>query len=48
MEGNPADNVSNIVFRNINATAETPIFKNKYPGVKAENVVVNGTPLVIK
>jgi polygalacturonase len=48
LEGNPSDQVSNIVFKNIEATAEKPAFKNKYPDVKAENVIVNGTPLAIK
>lgn len=47
MEGNPSDLVSNIVFRNINATADTPALKNKYTDVKAENVMVNGAKLRI-
>lgn len=48
LEGNPNDKVSGIVFKNITATAEIPILKNKYSGVKAENVLVNGSPLSIK
>lgn len=48
IEGNPADKVSNIVFRNINARAETPALKNKYSDVKFKNVTVNGAPLVLK
>jgi polygalacturonase len=46
LEGNPMDKVSGIVFKNIEATAKKPLV-NKYTGVKAENVIVNGTPLVI-
>lgn len=42
MEGNPSDSVSNILFRNINAKAETPTLKTKYAGITFENVVVNG------
>ena len=48
LEGNPNDKVSGILFKNIIATAETPILKNKYSDVKAENVVVNGKPLQMK
>lgn len=48
MEGNPADTVSTILFKNITATAEMPALKTKYSGIKAENVIVNGSPLVIK
>lgn len=48
IEGNAADIVSGILFKNITATAETPELKNKYPDVKAENVIVNGGPLPIK
>lgn len=48
IEGNPSDLVSNILFKNIKATAETPELKNKYPGVKVQNVIVNGSPLVMK
>lgn len=48
MEGNPTDKVSDVVFKDIVATAETPYLKNKYPDVKIKNVLVNGTPLVIQ
>jgi len=48
MEGNPADSVYNIVFKDINATAGTANLKTKYSGIKVENVIVNGAPLVIK
>ncbi|MCU7552827.1 glycosyl hydrolase family 28 protein [Chitinophagaceae bacterium LB-8] len=48
IEGNPSDSVYNIVFKDINATSEAPILKNKYQDIKAENVIVNGMPLVIK
>lgn len=46
--GNPLDKVSGFVFRNIKATAKVPELKTKYKGVKAENVIVNGAPLVMK
>jgi len=48
MQGNPADTVSNIVFKNIIATAESAELKSSYVGIKTENVMVNGVPLVIK
>jgi polygalacturonase len=48
MQGNAADQVSNIVFKDIKATAETPDFKNIYDGVKAENVILNGKPLAVR
>jgi Endopolygalacturonase len=48
IQGNPADSVSNILFKNIKATAETDTLKTKYPDIKMENVVVNGKPLVLK
>jgi polygalacturonase len=48
IEGNPSDSVSDIVFRDINATAQTPTLKNNYPGVKTERVMVNGTPFIVK
>lgn len=45
--GNPLDQIAGITFKNITATAKTPVLKNKYEGVKAENVMVNGAPLVV-
>ncbi|WP_207955515.1 glycoside hydrolase family 28 protein [Segetibacter sp. 3557_3] len=48
LEGNPADTVDNILFRNIKATAATPTLKNNYQKVKAVDVFVNGQPLAIK
>jgi polygalacturonase len=48
MEGNPSDTVSGIVFRDINAKAETPVLKTKYTSIKLENVVVNGAPFAVK
>ena len=48
MEGNPSDQVSNVLFKNITAIAKTPGLNNKYQDVKAQNVTINGTPLVIK
>ncbi len=48
MLGNPADTVENIVFRDITATAETPVLKTKYEGIQQERVIVNGAPLLIQ
>ena len=48
MEGNPADTVSNIIFKDIIANAEIPALKTKYTAIKVENVIVNGSPFVIK
>ena len=45
LDGNPTDQVSNITFKNVTATAETAAFPNKYPAVKFENVTLNGAPL---
>ena len=45
LNGNPTDQVSNIVFKNVEATAETAAFPNKYPNVKFQNVTLNGAPL---
>lgn len=46
--GNPNDQVNNILFKNITATAESPTLKNKYPeGVRTENVIVNGNPIAV-
>ncbi|SFQ59536.1 glycoside hydrolase family 28 protein [Hymenobacter arizonensis] len=45
LNGNSTDKVSNITFKNVVATAETPAFPNKYPDVKFENVTLNGAPL---
>ena len=44
MQGNPSDTVSNIVFRNITAVAETPVLKTGYTGIMLDNVTVNGQP----
>lgn len=49
IKGNPADKISDILFRNITANATTPVLKtNNYPNIKAENVIVNGSAFVIK
>ncbi|MBP1638452.1 MAG: exopolygalacturonase [Bacteroidetes bacterium] len=48
IEGNPTDQVSNIIFKNITATAEVPELTTKYQNIKAVNVTVNGKPLIIK
>lgn len=47
MEGNPADTVSNIVFRDITAVATDATLKTKYAEIKIDRVTVNGAPLVI-
>jgi len=48
MEGNAADNVSNIIFKNIDAKAGTAILKTKYTGLTFENVIVNGALFSLK
>ena len=48
MKGNKSDQVSNITFKNIDATAKSPELKSSYTDLKVENVTVNGAPLVIK
>lgn len=48
MEGNPADKVYGIIFKDIKATAELAPLKNKYPDVIAKNVIVNGAPLTME
>ena len=49
IKGNPADKISDITFKNIKVKAESPtLTMNDYPNIKAENVQVNGSPLVIK
>jgi polygalacturonase len=45
MEGNPADSVSNVIFKDIKLTARRTSFKTKYKDVKVENVTVNGAPI---
>lgn len=47
LEGNPSDKVSDIVFKNIEANAQVTL-QSKYQGIKSENVLINGKPLVIK
>jgi polygalacturonase len=44
MQGNPADTVSNILFKNITATAEKAELKTNYTGIIFENVIVNAVP----
>lgn len=48
MQGNPRDTVSNIIFRNITATAEKAELKTNYTGIEFEKVTVNGTPFGLK
>lgn len=48
MEGNAADTVTAVSFKNITAVAETAELKTKYTGLKFENVTVNGSPFVLK
>ncbi|OUJ71393.1 glycoside hydrolase family 28 protein [Hymenobacter crusticola] len=45
LDGNPTDKVSNITFKNVEATAETATFPNKYADVKFDHVTLNGAPL---
>ena len=45
MEGNVPDTVSNIVFKDITATAAEPVLKTKYMDIKLQNVMVNGVLL---
>ena len=45
LNGNPSDKVSNIVFKNVDATAEMAAFPNMYPDVKFNKVTLNGAPL---
>jgi len=45
LNGNPTDKVSNITFKNVDATADQTAFPNKYADVKFENVTLNGAPL---
>jgi polygalacturonase len=45
LNGNPTDKVSNITFKNVEATADNAAFPNIYADVKFENVTLNGTPL---
>lgn len=47
MKGNASDQVSNVVFSNINATADKSGFSTAYSDIKLDNVVVNGEPLVL-
>lgn len=46
ISGNPDDKVSDFVMRNIRVKASRPGFECVYPGVKLENVVMNGEPVV--
>ncbi|MEQ1796463.1 MAG: glycosyl hydrolase family 28 protein [Lacibacter sp.] len=48
MQGNPADTVSGIIFRNITAAAEKTELKTNYTGIEFEKVMVNGTPFSLK
>ena len=49
IKGNPNDKISDILFKNISAKAATPtLTTNNYPNIKTENVMVNGSPLVLK
>ncbi|WP_205703425.1 glycoside hydrolase family 28 protein [Hymenobacter radiodurans] len=45
LNGNPTDKVSNITFKNVDATAETAAFPNKYSDVKFKQVTLNGVAL---
>ena len=49
IKGNPADKISDILFKNITLKAASPtLITNNYPNIKTENVIVNGAPLIIK
>jgi polygalacturonase len=48
MKGNKSDQVSNILFKNIDASSKSPELKTSYADIKVENVMVNGAPLVVK
>lgn len=49
MQGNKADTVNNILFTDINATAEDPVLRTPYASsIKLHNVIVNGAPLIMK
>ena len=48
MEGNASDTISNILFKNIEATAKEPALKSKYSEIKTDNVLVNDAPLVVE
>ncbi len=43
IEGNPGDQISTLVFRNIEVDGVFGNFKTKYSNVTFENVKVNGT-----
>ncbi|MGI4824168.1 MAG: glycoside hydrolase family 28 protein [Janthinobacterium lividum] len=46
LAGNPEDKVENIVFKNVEATAPTATFTNKYPKtVTFDHVTLNGAPV---
>ncbi len=45
LAGNPTDQVSNIVFKNVTATSTKPTFTNKYPAVVFNHVTLNGAPV---
>jgi polygalacturonase len=47
IQGNASDIIDQIVFKDIVAAAQNPALSSKYTGIKAENVVVNGAPLII-
>jgi polygalacturonase len=48
MEGNPADSVSDVRFKDMKVTAQVAALKTKYKDIKTENVLINGNPLVIE
>ncbi|WP_420156090.1 hypothetical protein [Siphonobacter sp.] len=43
IEGNPGDQVSTLVFRDVESDGVTVALKNKHTNVEFENVKVNGT-----
>jgi hypothetical protein len=45
LNGNATDKVSNSTCKNVEATAETAAFPNRYSDVKFDNVTLNSAPL---
>jgi polygalacturonase len=48
MDETPKDNISNIVFKDMNLTSGTNTFESTYKNIIFENVKTNGVPIVIK
>jgi polygalacturonase len=49
IKGNPNDKISDMLFRNVTVKAtSTELKTNNYKNIRMENVMVNGSPVVIK